>query len=395
LLAGLLSAALSTNPPVAISNLVAEKTGISIPVINTNDPVEAAYYKILEDDQDAQDDIIKWTDHPEDFAGADNPGARLTLRERIKQRLDGLRHEYDGFIAEHPDHAHIRLAYGSFLNDIHDEEGAVAQWEKARQLDPKNPAAWNDLANYYGHRSPVKKAFEYYGKAIELDSHEAVYYRNLAVTVYLFRVDAEEYYHLNEQQVFDKALELYRKAIALDPDNFVLFSDYAESFYGTKPPRWKDGLEAWTQALKIAHDDVERQGVYIHLARINLKLGDLAAARGNLDAVSSRLYAGLKYSLSCNYAEALCETQPPRFQDGLAAWKDALKLATGELQRERVYLQLAQVNLKLDQFDEVRRNLNLVTDKVNDTQKARITRQFNEVLHKAAANAPAPAPPAN
>ena len=124
----------------------------------------------------------------------------------------------------------------------------------------KIPRAWNNLANYYGHRSPVKKAFEYYAKAIELDGNESVYYHNLAVTVYLFRTDAEEYYHLTEQQVFDKALDLYRKAIALDPDNFVLFSDYAESFYGTKPPRWQDGLAAWTEALKIAHDDLERRG---------------------------------------------------------------------------------------------------------------------------------------
>ena len=207
---GLLSAALSTNPPAAVSNLVAEKTGIRILVVNTNDPVDVAYRKIMLDDDDAQQDVIKWSDNPALYFGTNTPGSQLTLQERlhehVRERIEGIKQEYEGFISQHPNHANIRLAYGSFLNDVQDDDGAVAQWEKARELDPANPAAWNDLANYYGHHSPVKKAFEYYAKAIELDSHESVYYHNLAVTVYLFRTDAEEYYHLNETQVFDKAL---------------------------------------------------------------------------------------------------------------------------------------------------------------------------------------------
>lgn len=179
---------------------------------------------------------------------------------------------------------------------------------KARALNPKNPATWNNLANYYGHRGPVKKAFEYYAKAIELDGHESVYYHNLATTVYLFRVDAEEYYHLNEQQVFDKSLEYYRKAIELAPDDFVLFSDYAESFYGTKPPRWKEGLAAWTEALKIAHDDQEREGVYIHLARINLKLGRYDDSRRNLNEVTNSMYAVLKNRITKNLNQAIANS---------------------------------------------------------------------------------------
>jgi tetratricopeptide (TPR) repeat protein len=367
---------------MAVSNLVAEKTGITIPVINTNDPVEAAYYKILQDDQDAQDDVIKWTDHPESFAGGENESTRLTLRERIRQRLDGVKREYDNFITEHPRHAQARLAYGSFLNDTHDEEGAVEQWDKARELEPKNPAAWNNLANFYGHRGPVKKAFEYYAKAIDLDSNESVYYYNLAVTVYLFRVDAEEYYHLNEQQIFDKSLALYRQAIKLDPTNFVLFSDYAQSFYGTNPPRWKDGLEAWTQALQLAHDDAERQGVYIHLARINLKLGHLKEAEHYLQSITNPNYAGLKYTLTCNYADALCSNQPPRLREGLAAWKDALQAARNSVQRERAHLNLARVDLQLDQFDDARRNLSEVTNVINKDAKLSVQRELDNAVAK-------------
>jgi tetratricopeptide (TPR) repeat protein len=309
LLVGLLCTALSTNPPAAVSNLLAEKTGVSIHVANSNDPAaEAAYRKVLLDDDAAEKDVLKWSDSAEAFANAGAGDSKLTLTARIQQRLKEVKAEYEDFIAHYPNHVNGRLAYGSFLNDTHDEDGAVAQWDKARELDPKDPAPWNNLANYYGHRGPVKKAFEYYTKAIELDGGESVYYHNLAVTVYLFRKDAGEYYNMTETQVFDRSLELYRKAIALDPDNFVLFSDYAESFYGTKPPRWQDGLAAWTDALKIAHDDTERQGVYIHLARINLKLGHIDEARRNLTLVSIPMYQQLKSRISRNIDAAVSAT---------------------------------------------------------------------------------------
>lgn len=42
-------------------------------------------------------------------------------------------------------------------------------------LGTNNPAVYNNLANIYGHTGPVKKAFEFYARAIELNSHEPVY----------------------------------------------------------------------------------------------------------------------------------------------------------------------------------------------------------------------------
>ena len=156
------------------------------------------------------------------------------------------------------------------LGDLNDEDGAQDQLEKALEVETNNPAVYNNLANIYGHHGPVKRAFEFYSKAIDLNPNEPVYYQNLATTVFLFRPDAMEFYKIDEPQVFDKALELYRKAMRLDPDNFVLASDYAQSYYGIRPMRTGDAIAAWESALKIAPDDKEREGVYIHLARIKL-----------------------------------------------------------------------------------------------------------------------------
>ena len=184
-----------------------------------------------------------------------------------------------------------------------EEEEAVKHMERARELDPQNPAAWNNLANYYGHRSPVKKAFEYYAKAIELNPEESVYYQNLATSVFLFRKDAMEYYNIGEKQVFDRSLELYRKALKLDPNNFVLASDYAQAYYGIRPIRHNDALAAWEQALKIAGTDEQREGIYLHLARIKLDAGRFDEVRAHLNNVTNAMFAELKKRLVRNLGE--------------------------------------------------------------------------------------------
>ncbi len=303
LLIGLLSALVATNQPAALSNLVAQTTGVSIQVTDPNDPVEKEYRKLLEADDSAHEEVDQWI---KDSASSNEKGAGLaetTLRARALQRLEPIRKSYEDFLARHPDHVRARLAFGSYLNDRGEEVEAVAQWEKARELDPKNPATWNNLANYYGHRSPVRKAFEYYAKAIELSPAEPVYYHNLATTVFLFRVDAMEFYQIDEQQVFDRALELYRSAMKLDPDNFVLASDYAQTYYGIRPPRTDDAIKAWEETLKIAANEEQREGVWLHLARIKLNAGRFDEARKHLEGVTNSVYAEMKRRLARNVVD--------------------------------------------------------------------------------------------
>jgi len=303
LLIGLLSALLTTNSVTAASNAVKKATGITVNAPDPNDPVEKEYQKLLADDDAAEEEVEKWMNDAQAFAeqGAGIPQATLSLR--IEERLKPVRAAYEDFLKRHPDHARARLAYGSFLDDLGEDEGARDQWEKARELDPKNPATWNNLANYYGHRGPAKKAFEYYAKAIELKPDESVYHRNLATTTYLFRKDAMEFYAIDEQKVFDRALELYRKALALDPENFELAADRAQSYYGIKPSRVEEALGAWQDALKIAKDDDARQGVYIHLARVEVSAARFDEARQHLDQVSLEKYADLKRRVLRNLAQ--------------------------------------------------------------------------------------------
>ncbi len=297
--------AATNSPAVATTNSVTAKDPKAA---NTkpdpNDPVEKAYQKLMEDDDAAEADADKWIRDNNQFAaqGAGIPDAEL--KRRIQERFRPIQIAYEQFLKEHPDHARARLAYGSFLGDMGDEDGSLEQWEKALALDPKNPATYNNLANVYGHQGPVKKAFEYYAKAIELNPNEPVYYDNFGTTVFLFRKDAREYFNITEQQVFDKALDLYSKALKLDPTNFTMASDVAQTYYGIKPMRLEDALKAWTNTLALAHDEIEREGVYVHFARLKLVGGRLVEARGHINAVTNEMYADLKKRISRNIDEA-------------------------------------------------------------------------------------------
>lgn len=303
LLVGLVSAVLATNQPLAVSNLVQQHTGISVPFVNPNDPVEQELQKLLAEDDEASAEVDKWIRDDSNFYKEGAGESRADLRQRILDRFASVRKDYEDFLKRHPDSARGRLAYGSFLNDIGDEEAAIGQYEIAAKLDPKNPAAWNNMANYYGEFSPVTNAFKYYAKAIELDPAEPVYYQNFATTVYLFRKDAREFYGINEQQVFDKALALYREAMKLAPDNFPLATDYAQSYYGIKPMRTNDALTAWTNTLAIAHDELEREGVYLHLARINIAISRFDEARALLAAVTNTALTDLQRRLVRSLAD--------------------------------------------------------------------------------------------
>jgi tetratricopeptide (TPR) repeat protein len=285
---------MATNQPAAVSNLVTQSTGLTVTVPDLNDPVEKEFHKLMADDDAALDEVDKWMQENDAFAQKGGGISSNALNERIRARLDVVRKAYEDFLQRHPAHARAHLAYGSFLDNIKEEEASQVELEKARELDPKNPSAWNQLANYYGHRGSVKKAFEYYAKAIELNPSEPIYYRNMATTVYLFRKDAKEYYNIDEQRVFDKALGLYEHAFKLDPNDFELAHDLAQTYYGIKPLRTEAALAAWTNALNIATSDIEREGVYIHFARIQLLSGRFAEAQRNLNVVTNEFYTELK-----------------------------------------------------------------------------------------------------
>ena len=169
--------ALGINNAVAATNTngaAPRRDSVSTNTAAPDSQMEQEYKKLLEDDDAAQAEVDKWIKENTEFAakGAGVPDAELN--RRIHERFEPIKKRYEDFIKRNPKHVKARVAYGSFLGDIHDEDGAQEQLEQALELEKKDPAIYNNLANIYGHTGDVKKAFEYYAKAIELNSEEPV-----------------------------------------------------------------------------------------------------------------------------------------------------------------------------------------------------------------------------
>ncbi len=293
-LSGVLCCALVLNAAGAVSN---ELRATELVVSQTNGPVEKEYEKLAADEETAQREVDGWLRAHERLAAKGMGMSKAEVERRIRERFEPVNKAYLDFLRRHPDHPRARLSYGCFLNDRGDEAGAQVQWEKALELEPGNADAYNNLAGRYSEVGPAKKAFEFYSKAIELKPSVAIYYHNFADTVYVLRSHAMTNYGLTEQQVFSKALGLYSNAARLEPQNFTFASDWAQTYYAIRPLPYAEALGTWTNALRSAANEGEREKVYLHLARVKMLAGQLGEARAQLNVVTNESCASIKASL--------------------------------------------------------------------------------------------------
>jgi tetratricopeptide (TPR) repeat protein len=270
-------------------------------LVETN--LGAEFDKIEAADDAAQTEVDKWVRQNNDLKSAGRAVSQDDMDHRIAERFEPVRQAYDNFVHKHPDYARARLGYGNFLNDRQDERGAQVQWERAIELDPTNAAIYNSLAGRYTEVGPVNKAFEYFSKAIELRPAEAAYYHNFGDGLYVQRKRAAVYYSITEQQVFDKVVTLYSNALRLAPRNFAYAWDLAQTYYSFKPLPFETSLGAWTNALKLAPEEADREEVLVHLARVNMLAGRFAEARNQLIAVTNESCLKAKASLLHNIAQ--------------------------------------------------------------------------------------------
>ncbi len=256
---------------------------------------EVEFQKLTLEDDAAQAKLEKIRNE-----SSGEPGKTLS-EEQLKQRTDEvllpLQKRYESYLQREPKHVGALLAYGNILNLRQDEAAAQVQWEKALALDPKNADAYNNLAGRYSETGPAAKAFGYYEKAIELKPTEPVYYHNFADTLCVLSKHAMKHYQVDEQQIYAKASLQYSNAARLEPRSFAFASDAGEVYYHLKPLPVESALQAWTNALNVAATAVERELVYIHLARVKMLAGRLSEARDQLNGVTHEQTATLKANL--------------------------------------------------------------------------------------------------
>ncbi len=255
--------------------------------VDPNSPEEREYRRLLLAHVNARNEVLYWI--RSEIAGRKSlsPPPNALMKSRLQQRLEPLSARYRDFIQRNPGHVRAGQSSRALRADLNEEDGLIRQWERAHGIDVRDPDAWRQLASYYAHIGEIKRAFQCYAEAIELDATEPVYYQEYALTVFLYRRDARDHFHATESQVFDRALELYEKALKLDPKNAPLALEIAECYYVIRPPRVEPALQAWRRLLKLATTDGQREQIYLSLARFEIMGEDFSSARKYLGLVKT------------------------------------------------------------------------------------------------------------
>jgi protein O-mannosyl-transferase len=101
---------------------------------------------------------------------------------------------------------------GNAKSDLEDYRGAITDYTKAIELDPKDPTAYNNMGNAKSRLQDFQGAVADYTKAIELDANDADVYNN--------RGNAK-----SDMQDYVGAIADYNKAIELNPDDAKVFDN--------------------------------------------------------------------------------------------------------------------------------------------------------------------------
>jgi tetratricopeptide (TPR) repeat protein len=220
--------------------------------------------------------------------------AALTLREAKADEWQKLDATYAALAAQNPRDAAVRNARGEFLWDRGEQARAVAEWETAVQLDPQNSAALAHLGGSALERGETRQAADFFARAVASDPANAASHFALANVQFLFRHDLLDATHPDADGLLTDALAHFASAARLAPASAEYARAYAETFYSVPSPDWTAALAAWEN---FQHLSPQQDFARLHLARVQLKLGNLDAAQTCLAQVQSADYQTLKTRL--------------------------------------------------------------------------------------------------
>ncbi len=264
--------------------------------------LDPALQRIIDMDNEAQAQADIWIREHEEL-NKEKPFLDDTLPMRIRDRLDSVEKAYQDYLFSHSESMEARLAYASFLMDTGRDNEAAREWLRLKETHPGHPVLLNNLGNYFTQKGDAPEAFPYYEEAMAAAPREALYVKNLASVVYVFREEAMAYYRLSPQQALLLAQALYRKALLLKPDDFITRTALAQTWYYLTPFEPEKALADWKKAYELASDDSERQGILLHYARIAILSGKYDEAEKQLEEVTYAKHQELKKTLLRNLNE--------------------------------------------------------------------------------------------
>jgi len=264
---------------------------------------ESELQTIFTADNTAITEVAKWIEENTTLIRTD-PIRRKLLAQRIRMRLDRVRKLYLAFLEKHPNNARARAAYGSFLTHLDDQQGALRELKASAKLAPFNAAVHNNIATHLGtlavesgRHTRVGEVLEAYQKSIQLAPRSPLYRHNYAIALSLFQKKAATHLKLTPREVSEEALKQITEALQLDPNNFEIAADLAETHHDFKPLPREQTLAAWKHAATLATTEDERSWAELQMAIVNIETNHFDEAKRHLGNVDVEIYAKLKQRL--------------------------------------------------------------------------------------------------
>ncbi len=113
---------------------------------------------------------------------------------------------------------------------------AIAAWEKALELDPKMPVAYEKLGKAYYTQGKFDKAGQIYRRELELKPDDPMIYFSLGVV-----------YRMNEQ--FEDAVKMQMKALSLNPVLAIAYNELGLTY--CKQRKLDDAIASHKKALEL------------------------------------------------------------------------------------------------------------------------------------------------
>lgn len=177
-------------------------------------------------------------------------------------------------MATHPQASSIRMKFKIALGMLYHEQymldGSQAIFQQVIEQEPRNPAAWNNLAQVYADQGRQEDALHAFKKALKLSPKYANAWNNLGnfhlangAKVEALRAFKQAtrfepqndipwinlaHTHLDTGQP-DLAIRAYKKAIRLVPSNTSLLMDLGNIYRGMN--RYKDAIASYNKAVKL------------------------------------------------------------------------------------------------------------------------------------------------
>jgi tetratricopeptide (TPR) repeat protein len=191
-------------------------------------------------------------------------------REHFKQ-FDSAAELYEGLIKDYPNDPDSHFSLAMNLIALGGDDRAIAELEKARQLDPAYVLGYIAAAEYYNRQKAPEIAIKVLEKAERLAPAEVLIWDSLANL------------HHNQGN-YRKAEAYYRKVLATDPSSPGVLSYLGDSLFYLG--QYQEALLHYQQAISVSRrwqDSYLFPNVWLQLALTQDKLGRTSEAIATLD----------------------------------------------------------------------------------------------------------------